>query len=59
MDITREAMVERMASLEKELGDILDRSNAISGAIQDCRYWIAWLDKEEIEQNKKEDLAGG
>lgn len=56
MDITREVMVDRMNSLERELGEILDRSNAISGAIQDCRYWIAWLDKqEETEKSKTED----
>jgi hypothetical protein len=49
VNITSEVILNRKAALEKELGDILDRANSISGAIQDCDYWLAMLSKEEIK----------
>ena len=47
MNITVEEIRNRKAVLEKELDDALSKANAISGAIQDCDYWLELLNKEE------------
>jgi hypothetical protein len=57
VNITSEEILNRKATLEKELDETLSKANAISGAIQDCDYWLAMLSEEkevkEIQEVKE------
>lgn len=44
--IDRVALTERMASLEAQRTQTIANLQAITGAIEDCAYWLAQLDKE-------------
>jgi hypothetical protein len=46
MEITREALEEHKAQLESERLQHLNMAHAVDGAIQDCEFWLAELDKE-------------
>lgn len=47
--MTKEAIKKRLAELQKELEQINANGNAVMGAIQDCQYWLAQLDVEEMK----------
>lgn len=47
--MTKEQVEARLAELEKELEQLYANANAISGAIQDCKYWLAQFDAEEAK----------
>lgn len=53
MVITREEILSRKAALEKELDETLSKANAMSGAIQDCEYWLVQLEKEAEPVNRE------
>jgi len=44
--ITKEAIEKRLVELQKELEQTQANGNAIIGAMQDCRYWLAELEIE-------------
>jgi len=45
--MTREQIEARLAQLRNDLQQIYANANAVSGAIQDCEYWLAQLDTED------------
>ena len=45
--MTKEKIKARMEKLELDLIQAQANANAISGAIQDCQYWLMELNKEE------------
>jgi len=47
MTITREELEERIRLLQKEEQSALANANALSGAIQDCRFWLDRLAASE------------
>lgn len=51
--IDREALTERMSQLEKDRDQTIARLQAIVGAIQDCAYWLAQLDKSESTKSEE------
>jgi hypothetical protein len=53
VSITIESLNNRMKALKNDLEETMGKANAISGAIQDCEYWIEQLDLEKT----KEDLV--
>jgi hypothetical protein len=48
--MTREQIEARLVELRKESEQLVANINAISGAIQDCEYWLAQLDAEEAKE---------
>lgn len=46
MEITKEAIEERIKRLEADREQALANANALEGAILDCQYWIGELSKE-------------
>jgi hypothetical protein len=44
MDITRDAITERLHVLQTSKEQLTANLNATEGAIQDCQYWLARLD---------------
>lgn len=48
--MTREAIRERLADLNRQLEQHIANANACKGAIQDCEYW---LERMEAEQKPK------
>lgn len=46
MDITKEAVEKRRAELQANYQQAIANAQAIGGAIQDCEYWLALLEKE-------------
>jgi len=59
--IDRAALTERMAALESDRNQAIANIQAITGAIQDCAYWLAQLDNEETqtdEGDEQGDVAG-
>lgn len=50
MEITAQRIRERIAELEQLRETALANANAASGAIQDCRFWLALLEQRpEVE----------
>ena len=47
MVVTKEAINSRVAELVKKEQELRSELNAVSGAIQDCGYWLAQLDKAD------------
>jgi len=45
--MNKEALEKRIAELQKELDQMQANGNAIIGAIQDCKYWLSILEKNE------------
>ena len=45
--MTKEKIKARIEKLELELIQVQANANAISGAIQDCQYWLSEAAKEE------------
>ena len=45
----KEAIEKRLAELQKELEQAQANGNAILGAIADCKYWLAVLEKAEVK----------
>jgi len=41
----KEKLEARLVTLQKELEQIQANGNALLGAIQDCKYWLAELEK--------------
>ena len=48
--MTKEQIEARLAELNKELQQLTANANAINGAIQDCEFWLAQLDKAEQKE---------
>lgn len=44
--ITKEMLEERLGQLEQDRQMHLANLHAVSGAIQDCRYWLEQLQQE-------------
>jgi hypothetical protein len=44
--MTKETIEKHIIELQKQLEQINANGNAVVGAIQDCNYWLAELDKE-------------
>lgn len=49
----REKLTSRLKELEAEHTKTQYMVLALDGAIQDCKYWLAQLDKPEEETNDK------
>jgi hypothetical protein len=47
MVITKDAINSRVAELVKKEQELRSELNAVIGAIQDCGYWLAQLDKPD------------
>ena len=47
--MNREAIGKRLAALKEQLKQVEANGNALVGAIQDCEYWLAELEKAEAE----------
>uniref|UniRef100_A0A6M3IEM1 Uncharacterized protein n=1 Tax=viral metagenome TaxID=1070528 RepID=A0A6M3IEM1_9ZZZZ len=45
--ITREAIEARLADLRAQREQLVGNLNAFNGAIQDCEFWLAEVDKAE------------
>ena len=45
MEITRQAVEDRRKQLVEQFEKLKSDSTAVFGAIQDCNYWLAQLDK--------------
>jgi hypothetical protein len=45
----RQTIGKRLATLKEQLKQIEANGNALVGAIQDCEYWLAELEKAEAE----------
>ena len=51
--ITKEALEERLVELQQQREQAIANVNAISGALQECQHWIAWLKEKEREAEAK------
>ena len=49
VSVSREALQTRLVELERQREQAIANVNAISGAIQECQYWVAWLKEKERE----------
>lgn len=49
VSVSREALQTRLFELERQREQAIANVNAISGAIQECQYWVAWLKEKERE----------
>jgi len=47
--MTKENIEKRIIELQKQLEQINANGNAVIGAIQDCNYWLAELEKDSDE----------
>ncbi len=45
--MTKAEIQERKANLVSNREQIMGQANALTGAIQDCDYWLAKLDRDE------------
>lgn len=52
--MNKEAIEKRLAELKEQLKSVEANGNALVGAIQDCEYWLAQLNKEEIAEVKEQ-----
>lgn len=52
--MTREKLDERLKNLIQERDNVKSAMAAYEGAIQDCQYWIAELDKQSEEDKVEE-----
>ena len=48
--LTKDAIEKRLAMLEKDYESTIANANAISGAIQDCKYWLEQLATVDIKE---------
>ena len=55
--MTREQIEKRLAELEAQREQALANANALSGAIQDCRYWLEQLPQPGDVEMTPEQLA--
>lgn len=55
--ITREAIEARLARLRAEYRQLEANANATMGAIQDCEFWLAEMDKPEPQPEPPKDEA--
>lgn len=46
----KELIEQRMFELQKSLEQLQANGNATLGAIEECRYWLAELQKEEVQE---------
>lgn len=46
MEITKAMIEQRLADYRKDLANLQATVNAISGAVQDCEFWLAELEKK-------------
>lgn len=53
--VTKEALQERIASLEQARQQAIANVNALGGAIQECTYWLQRLEAAEAEAKKQAD----
>ena len=50
--IERAAIEQRKAQLKAQYDQVVANANALQGAIQECDFWIAAVDKQaEVEKN--------
>ena len=53
----KEKLEARMAELQQSLKQLEANGNAMLGAIEECKYWLAQLEQEEapkpVKQEKK------
>ena len=54
--ITREALQDRLSELQRLRERALANVNAISGAIQECEYWLEKLKEDKKKEKKEEEL---
>ena len=47
--MTKEKLLAKIAELEQRKAQLLANGNAINGAIEECKYWLAELEKPEKE----------
>lgn len=55
MEITKETIEKRREQLQADYQQAIATTQAIGGAIQDCDYWLALLEKEAepVKENIK------
>ncbi len=51
--VTKEALRQRIAELDKMREQAIANVNAISGAIQECEHWMAVIEEREKAQKEK------
>ncbi len=51
--VTREAIEKRMAELENERNHLINKLQAITGALQDCAYWLEQLEQPEEPESEE------
>lgn len=54
MTITRETIEKRMESLESERTQLIAKIQAITGALQDCAFWLAQMQETETTNEREE-----
>lgn len=45
--ITKEALEVRLFELQQQREQAIANVNAITGAIQECQFWVTWLKEQE------------
>lgn len=55
--ITRAAILQRKETLQHDQEQMIANLNAIVGALQDCDYWLAELDKAERKEQPAEGVT--
>ena len=53
MQITKEALLARLASLKDQHAQLEANAHATSGAIQDCEHWLKELQKDSKPEPSK------
>jgi hypothetical protein len=51
--ITKEALQDHLVELQQQREQAIANVNAISGAIQECQFWVAWLKEQERKAEAK------
>lgn len=51
--ITKAVLKARLAELQRGRDQAMADVNAYNGAIQECQYWMDWLDKQAKPEPKK------
>lgn len=52
MNITREIVINRLKLLAADREKMQANINALSGAIDDCEYWLALLNVQEAQKQE-------
>jgi len=47
MNVTKEAIEQRLAELQAQFDQMQIQAHAIGGAMQDCKYWITALEQAD------------